>query len=182
MHTHPFRKVRGVTLVEAMVVLSIAAILLAAGAPSFISTVSGYRLDSAHSAMRDALLLARDTARNESTAVTVCTSSNGTACTSSTWQGGFIVFRDAGTAGTVDSGDTVLSYQPAAASGITISAAVKATNAAFTRKYLQFEDDGKLDVTTAIEFTSCKSGKTPLKVSVQRGGFVSTTKGTTACV
>ena len=166
---------------EAMVVLTIAAILLAIGAPSFTSTISGYRQEGIHSAMRDALLLARDSARNDTTAVTLCSSTTGTSCTNGNWRDGFIVFVDGGTAGMVDNGDRVLSYEPAAASGIVVTSTIKSSGAPFTRGWLQFTDEGKLDVTTAIEFTSCASGKKPIKVSVQRGGFVSTAKGTTAC-
>lgn len=181
MSTDPYRSSGGFTLVEMLTVLAIGAVLLAVGVPSFTDTVSSYRLDSAHSAMRDALLLARDTSRNDTVAVSVCASSDGSSCTGGAWRDGFIVFTDAGTAGAVDGSDRVVSYQQAAAAGVAITATVKATGAAFTRTYLQFMDDGKLDVTTAIEFTSCKSKQWPLKVSVQRGGFISTTKGTTKC-
>jgi type IV fimbrial biogenesis protein FimT len=177
----PQTAARGFTLIELMVTLGIGAILLAIGAPSFVDTVKAYRLDAAHSAMRDALLLARDTARNESIAVSVCTSTTGATCTASSWKQGFIVFRDAGTAGTVDGADSILMWQKDAGSAVSIAAAVKSSGVAYARNYVQFGDDGKLDPYYALEFSSCTAGQFPFKINVQRGGFISTMRGSVKC-
>jgi type IV fimbrial biogenesis protein FimT len=179
-HTPPYTA-GGFTLIELMVTLGIAAILLALAGPSFVDTVTRYRLDAAHSSMRDALLLARETARNDLATVTVCASSSGTACTASSWQLGAIVFVDEDGDGTKDGVDTIIGKFDSFASGISISATVQSSGAAYARTYVQFSREGELDPAYALKFTSCAAGQQPHMTVVQRGGFISTARGDSTC-
>lgn len=171
----------GFTLIELMVTLGIGAILLALAAPSFIETVTRYRLDAAHSAMRDTLLLARETARTDTATVTVCASSSGSACTNSSWQLGAIAFLDDDADGTLDKGETIVGKFESFASGISIAATVKSSGKSYSRTYVQFSGEGELDPNYALEFTSCAAGHAPYMIVVQRGGFISTARGEEAC-
>jgi type IV fimbrial biogenesis protein FimT len=171
---------RGFTLLEVMVVLVIGGIVLSMGLPSFVGIMDKYLVDGQNSGLMDDLLLAREEAKNSTLPVSICASSSGTACTASNWHAGHIVFRDNGTKGSVDAGDTVLRYTKAAPSGITIAATVLSTGAAYGPAFLQFDADGRPDTTTALRFTTCKAGSIRLLINVQRNGYIATDKGS-AC-
>jgi type IV fimbrial biogenesis protein FimT len=86
-------RVQGVTLIELLATVSVAAILGALAAPSFKSLI----LDSARTATVNnffhALFLARSEAIKRGQVVTVCKSADGTTClTSGEWTQGWIVF------------------------------------------------------------------------------------------
>lgn len=105
---------RGVTVIELLVTISVAAILLTLGVPSFIETVASNRVRVQSDAMMTALALARSEAIKRATRVTVCKSSNHVSCTpASAWNTGWIVFADrnasvGGAEGTLDGTEQVL--------------------------------------------------------------------------
>lgn len=176
------RRSFGFTLTELMVVLAIGAVLSAVAAPSFKSTVAKYRMGTESTTLLDSLLLARDEARNSASPVSICASNDGATCSAGqAWQGGHIVFRDAGTAGVVDGTDAVLLRSPAAKSPITVKTTLQQGGTAFARGYLQFGGDGKLDIRTAIVFTTCQASFQPLLTAVQFNGSTSSSKGPGVC-
>ena len=91
----PFRAQRGVTLIELMIAVAIAAILLALAAPSFQQALGKNRLSSAASELTGAVQLARAEAIRNNRRVTLCRSADGSTCSSSssTWPG-WILFVD----------------------------------------------------------------------------------------
>ncbi len=101
---------KGFTLVEIMVVLAISAILLAFAAPEFGTIIRNKRLTSEANSFATTLNLARSEAVKRRTNVTVCKSSNGTACvlTGDLSQGRIVFVDDVSTVGTVDAGETIL--------------------------------------------------------------------------
>jgi type IV fimbrial biogenesis protein FimT len=171
----------GFTLTEMLVAMTIAAIALSIGMPSFTSMVARYRVDGQHVGLMDDLLLAREEARNSSSPTAVCASSNGSSCNGSAWNQGHIVFRDAGVKGTVDAGDTVLRYAQAAPAGITMVPAMQATGDAYGKTYVLFDADGKVDSSGAIIFTTCLPGNLPMQLTLQRNGYMTAAKGAAAC-
>lgn len=89
------RRQRGVTLIELIMVLVIMAVLLALAAPSFAEAIRDNRLASQANRIVYALNLARSEAVKRATPVTLCKSSSGTACTTtSQWEQGWILFSD----------------------------------------------------------------------------------------
>ena len=102
---------RGFTLVELMMVLAIAAILVTVAIPSFSTVIKNNRLTTFTNSLVGSLILARSEAVRRGLPVSVCASSSGSQCTSTTWEQGWIVFTDGSTAGTVDGSDTVLRVQ-----------------------------------------------------------------------
>ena len=91
----PLRRGAGLTLVELLVVLAIAAILLSSGVPSFVRLVHSVQLSMASNAFLSSLRLARSEAQRRGGRVAVCKSANGESCTSSGgWEQGWIVFHE----------------------------------------------------------------------------------------
>ena len=86
---------RGMTLIELVIGIAVAGILLALASPSFQQALNGNRLSSAASELTGAVQLARAEAIRNNRRVTLCRSSDGSACSSSnsSWTG-WIVFVD----------------------------------------------------------------------------------------
>lgn len=99
----------GLTLIELIVTVGIAAILLGVAAPSFTTVIQNTRFTTQIGELNGALLLARSEAIKRRAAVTVCQSTNGTACGGGTnWETGWIVFLDTNDSATVDAGEIIL--------------------------------------------------------------------------
>ncbi|GLW61414.1 hypothetical protein Hthe01_17630 [Hydrogenophilus thermoluteolus] len=113
-HAHRFVfAMCGVTLVELMVTIAVAAILLAVAVPGFRNLIVSNRLTATTNAFVAALNLARIEAVKRNARVTLCKTADPNAtkpncAASATWSQGAIVFVDHGTVGTVESGDTLL--------------------------------------------------------------------------
>jgi type IV fimbrial biogenesis protein FimT len=102
------KKCTGVTLLELMITISIAAILLAAGAPSFMQMLAKNRLEASSNDFVSSLNLARSEAVLRNVRTTVCRSSDGTSC-GGEWEDGWIVFvDDGGTPGVVEVGEEIV--------------------------------------------------------------------------
>jgi len=97
----------GFTLVELLITLVMGAILLTIAAPAFNDTVMNNRGVASINALAGLLGSARSEAIAQRATVTVCGSSNGTACDAQ-WTNGWISFLDSDNDGTVDTGETVL--------------------------------------------------------------------------
>lgn len=116
----------GYTLVELLIVLAVAAILLTIAIPSYSFLVNGSRLTVVTNNLITALHLARSEAIKRSMRVTMCKTSSATsaipACdASASWQQGWLLFVDGGTAGVIESGDTLLWVQDSVSADVTIT-------------------------------------------------------------
>ncbi len=99
----------GFTLVEMIVVLSIIGIILVIAIPSFSSFIQSNRLATTANEFVSSLNLARNEATTRGLTVTVCKSTDLTACVETdNWDQGWIVFTDSNANGNVDGTDTVL--------------------------------------------------------------------------
>ena len=100
---------RGMTLIELMMAIAIAAILLAVAAPSFQQALNGNRLGSAANELASAINLARAEAVRQNRRAVLCRSTDDSACdgTASRWPG-WIVFVDADNDGVRDAGEPVI--------------------------------------------------------------------------
>lgn len=103
----------GLTMVELLVTITIVAILFAIGLPSYRYITNSNRATSEVNGLLADMQYARSEAVKEGQTVTVCPSTDGASCltTSNVWNTGWIVFQDPNNSHTVDSGETVLRVQ-----------------------------------------------------------------------
>jgi type IV fimbrial biogenesis protein FimT len=97
----------GFTLIELMAVLTIAAIVLTLGVPSFQEIVRNNRFATQANRLMGSINLARSEAVKRGVRVTLCKSRDGVTCASSNgYEQGWIVFSDPDENAVFDNGDT----------------------------------------------------------------------------
>ena len=102
-------KQSGFTLIELMVTLALIAIVLMIGVPSFRSMVTNNRVVAQANELATSIQYARSEAIKRTTSVSICSSTNQTACDGgNAWATGWLVFTDANSNGALDGGDTIL--------------------------------------------------------------------------
>ncbi len=130
-------KQSGTTLLELMVVLSIAGILLAIGIPAFSYLTHSSRLSSATNELVSSLHLARSEAIKRSSRTVMCMSATGTSCAASGgWQQGWLVFHDVNNNAVLDAGETVILARQAQPAGLLL------TGNAPVSKYISYSPSG----------------------------------------
>ena len=115
---------RGLTLIELMIALAVAGVLLALAGPSFQQALGKNRLSSTASEFTGAVQLARAEAIRQNRRVTLCRSTDGSACdsTGSTWPG-WIVFVDLDSDGVRDNNEPIVKAGTIAAPVLALSSA-----------------------------------------------------------
>jgi type IV fimbrial biogenesis protein FimT len=132
---HAGRRVRGFTLIELIMTMTVAAILLAIGVPSFLYVTSSNRATSEINGLLGDLQFARGEAIKEGQTVTICSSTDGATCAGTTaWNNGWIVFSDTGLIGTVDGTDYVLKMQRTFSGTDALTSDNAITTVTFTRE------------------------------------------------
>jgi type IV fimbrial biogenesis protein FimT len=88
-------RMTGVTMIELLIVITIVAILMGIGVPSYRYITTSYRISGEINGLLGDVQFARAEAVKEGQNVTVCVSTDGASCAASTgWQAGWIVFSD----------------------------------------------------------------------------------------
>lgn len=112
----------GFTLIELMVSIAMLSILLAIAVPSYQALVVNNRLATQTNEFVATLTLARSEAVKRGTRVTVCKSSDQSACTTTgDWTQGWLVFADDDSDGTFDTGEPLLQVHGALPSGVALT-------------------------------------------------------------
>jgi type IV fimbrial biogenesis protein FimT len=125
----------GITLLELLMSLAIAAIVMALGMPSYTYVTTNNRMAGEVNGLLGDLQFARGEAIKEGQTVTVCSSSNGTSCSgSASWKSGWIVFSDPNNNQTVDASETIYRVQRAFTSSDTFNADNTASAVTFNRE------------------------------------------------
>lgn len=115
---------KGFTIIELLVTLSVAGIILTVAVPSFQGLVQESRISAQSNNFLSAVMLAKSEAIKRNSPVTICPSTNGTACTGGTvWSNGWVVFADASSDGVVDGGEEVIQVNAAFTGGNTLQSA-----------------------------------------------------------
>ena len=102
----------GLTLVELLATLAVAAILITVGAPAMTSILERFRAQDAVSQWQGDLVYARQVAAAYQTSVTVCPMGGTTSCDGG-WAGGYTAFIDVNGNGTLDAEDESLHQREA---------------------------------------------------------------------
>jgi type IV fimbrial biogenesis protein FimT len=125
----------GFTLFELVMVMAIIGILAAIGLPSFKYITTSNRIATEINSLVGDMQYARSEAIKQGLPVTVCASSNSTACSgNTTWNTGWIVFVDLNSSKTVTAGDAILRTQKAFNSTDTMSATNSVSGVTFNRE------------------------------------------------
>lgn len=117
----------GFTLIELIVTVVLAAIILTIGVPSFRDTLQNNRRTAQINEIITAFNTTRSEAIKRGTQVTMCKSTNGTSCDTTTcnagtgsncWESGWVIFADANGDGTIDTTDTIINVHGALNPGL----------------------------------------------------------------
>jgi prepilin-type N-terminal cleavage/methylation domain-containing protein len=176
--------VSGFTLVELLVTIAILALLLAVGAPALTSFVSSSNSTNAVRLLSTSLAYARSEAVSRGDVVTVCGSTNGTACNVANWNSGWLVFRDTDGDALLDAGEEVLKVEDASQLSMTFAIVDDNSNAE-TFNAVQFNNLGEvsnvcatvsLPVSCAVDnafvsFTASSNGESS-SIQLSRTGAV----------
>jgi type IV fimbrial biogenesis protein FimT len=124
LDTRSTNKISGFTLLEMLVVITIAGFLLTVAVPAFQTVIADQRSTANVNELVESLILARSEAIKRGRYVTVCKSSDGSTCTSaSDWNDGWIVFDNVSSADVdaVDTGDEIIRVYQGLADTVNIS-------------------------------------------------------------
>jgi type IV fimbrial biogenesis protein FimT len=126
----------GFTLIELIMTITIGAILLAIGVPSFKYVTSANRASSEINALLGDMQFARGEAIKEGVTVTICAAANGAPpCLGTTaWQSGWIVFSDFAGTGVFGGTDVLLKMQKTFSSTDALTADNGITSVTFSRE------------------------------------------------
>lgn len=126
----------GFTMIEMIVVVSIVAILMAIGAPSYRYVTTSNRIAGEINSLVGDLQYARSEAIKEGQTVTVCASTDQATCVGggATWTTGWIVFMDGANVGTVDPNESILRTRTALTSGDTLAGDSNVSAITFNRE------------------------------------------------
>lgn len=118
-------RAKGLTLMELMVTLVIAAIVLIVAVPSYRSIVQNNRISALGNSFTSAVYLARNMAIKKGTPVSICAAADSSlsSCGSAaTWTNGWIVFVDSGANGSVGTSSNIIRVWQAPPTGTTVTA------------------------------------------------------------
>ena len=184
---HMNKNNHGFTLIELIVTLAVVSILLLTGIPMLNQMTTNNRLVTQINSIAGSLAVARSESIKRGSSITLCGSTDGATCNSSSWESGWIVFSDAdnnavlsSTAGTSES---MLKIVGQFSGGSTLR-----LSQSDSTSVIRYKSEGSLrdlgtDGTNKATFTLCDNTATPTKakaININPLGRVSRAEGATA--
>jgi type IV fimbrial biogenesis protein FimT len=171
---------RGLTLIELLAALALAAVLLRIALPAYNDFIASMRVMQEAQHIAASMNLARSEAIKRGVRVNLCTSANGLQCTSgSLWHGGWIMHVDADASGQIESGSDLIRARESVEPGVTVSAnrplADYVSYTAFGHARLL---SGALQIGT---MTVCGHNQRAVNVVLSAGGRARIAKTTVIC-
>lgn len=161
---------RGFTLIELLVTIAVAGVLLAIAVPNFADLMRNNRSEASANEFVSALNLARGEAVKRGARVSLCPSANGTSCSGTAWQSGWIVFIDTAASDTTSTAvvGTVLNRRTAMPTGATVTG---------TATFIRYSGLGFAPIRSSIrvQTTGC-SGSNARAIAISASGRVSVQK------
>lgn len=144
----------GFTLLELIITITIASILLGLAVPGMKGFIENNRVKVAVGQLADSLNYARSEASKRRFPVSVCPSNNtGTSCVGgAVWNGGWLVFTDDDSNGTVDGLNEVLRVVDPLPSQVTLE------TIGFATSYVQYSATGELNVSGRFKICNNEAG------------------------
>lgn len=115
-------RMAGLTLLELVVVMALAAILVTIAVPNYTEFMTENRMASEMNGFATSLMLARSEAIKRGQEVTVCASSNGTDCSDGPWSAGWLIYRNPQNASQVPSASDLIRAHSGFSSSDTLTA------------------------------------------------------------
>ena len=171
--------IAGWTLVELMIVLTIAALLLLIAVPSYFTWLAEYQLLNHARLLAGSMNVARSEAIKRGYRVNLCRSSDQRTCGGSGWQSGWLVYVDENRDGDIDVDEPVLHAEPPPTANITVTA-----NAPL-RNYVSYTPLGSARLLNGAlqmgTFSLCRPGTRELHVVLANSGRVRIEKTPAPC-
>ncbi|WP_027148791.1 GspH/FimT family pseudopilin [Methylobacter tundripaludum] len=165
----------GVTLIELIITISIAAILAGVAIPSFTSIINSTRLTTYANELVASLSLARSEAVKRGVQISVRRKGS----TNQNWDSGWDIFTDLDGDGVFDTADTLLKTYPALTSGFTLR-----TGTAGYQDFAAYLPSGLSLSSSGDTFRLCTGSADTASsraIAINALGRPRTTEGTTAC-
>jgi type IV fimbrial biogenesis protein FimT len=141
----------GFTLIELMIAFAVLAILVRVAAPSVRDVTLNARMSAQVSNLLVDIATARSEAVHRSSRVAMCTSSNGTACTGTAWDQGWMLFVDTNLDGSLSAGESILKVSPALQPGNSLE--VSGDSAGGAGRYVPYWPSGVISPNAAVTVT-----------------------------
>ena len=175
------RQIRGFTLIELMVTLTVLAIVLGIAVPSFQKQIINSKSLTFSEEFAAALNYARSQAVKTTKRVSICASADGATCDDEgRWSEGFIVFQDDATSDTAEAVTlgTIYRVWPKLSSAGTFEVKRVDSKTSKDATFIRYTSLGTLapiedmSISASVKLTGC-SGKAARKISVNFSGLVS---------
>jgi type IV fimbrial biogenesis protein FimT len=174
----------GFTLLELMLVIGIAGLILTMGMPSFMDSIKSNRLTTRTNELVTALNHARSESIKRGVRITVCKSTNGSSClTTSNWTAGWIVFTDQNNNAAYDSAsETLLRVQANPVSNISMVVSADIPNITNITNYVSYVASGKSQSIAGaaqagtIKVCDDRTGNVGINLEINTVGRVRTTR------
>jgi type IV fimbrial biogenesis protein FimT len=166
------KNLRGLTLIEALVVLAIIAISLQLATPSYQRFTRESRQVTQSNDFLASLRFARNQAVTKHRFVTVCASNSGDSCDNSPWEDGWIIYLDDDSDRQVDTGEQILRVYQALEGQNSLTATIFSVSSS-----VQFRPSGWIDSTGSFVLCDERGDSSARGININVSGQARVNRG-----